>query len=68
MPDTTEKTKKAFIIRDFKDAGTDREFTASKGEDDTADLTEGEFLNFKHAGLVREPQATAPTKAPKTDA
>lgn len=55
----TTKTKKAFIIRDFKDAGTEQEFTASiAGQPDTIpEIAEGAFANYAAAGLVRAPTA-----------
>lgn len=49
----TTKTKKAFVISSFRDAGTGKNYEAGS----IADPTEGEFLNFKTAGLVREPTA-----------
>jgi hypothetical protein len=57
MSDT--KTR-ATATRDFKDAGTERSFTAGEPYDFSA----GEFANFKAAGLV-EPvtDATAPADA-----
>jgi hypothetical protein len=59
----TEKTKSAFIIRDFKDAGTEQSFTGGT----TVPLSEGAFINYKAAGLVSEP--TAPeAKAAKSAA
>lgn len=56
MPDDT-KTKKAFITRDFNDAGTETSFTASTaGKPDTMpDIEEGAFANYAAAGLVRVP-------------
>src|SRR3546814_19680714 len=39
--DMTEKMKKAFIVRNFKDAGTEKKFTAAA----TADLPEGVLRN-----------------------
>jgi hypothetical protein len=47
-------TKNARVIRDFKDAGTERSFTAGK----TVELTDGEFTNYAAAGLVE----VAPTE------
>jgi hypothetical protein len=54
-----EKTKKAFVNKDFNDAGTNRQFTASvAGKPDTLpEIEEGAFLNYLAAGLVREPTA-----------
>lgn len=48
---THEKTKKAVVVSSFRDAGTGRSYTTG----DVVSLTEGEFLNFSNAGLVREP-------------
>ena len=47
------KTKEAFIVRDFKDAGTEQEFTAGKIEQ----IDAGSFANYEVAGLVRAPTA-----------
>lgn len=47
------KTKDAFIVRDFKDAGTEQEFTAGKIEQ----IDAGPFANYEVAGLVRPPTA-----------
>ena len=49
----TPKTRKAFVVSDFNDAGTEREFKKNA----TIDVTEGEFANYAAAGLVREPGA-----------
>lgn len=51
-------TKKAHVLRDFRDAGTETRFT--KG--DTVELEEGVFRNFEKAGLV---SAEAPATKPK---
>ncbi len=51
MSDT--KKKDAFIIRNFRDAGTERAFTSGAIEL----IDEGSFANYKAAGLVREPTA-----------
>lgn len=68
----TDKTVDAFIERDFKDAGTEQHFEGGKVQP----LTEGQFINFKAAGLVRVPtedeakaakEAEKPTAATKTD-
>lgn len=50
---TEKATKKvdAFIISNFKDAGTSERFTAGK----TAQIEEGAFANYARAGLVRTP-------------
>jgi hypothetical protein len=54
-----ERTKKAFAIREFKDAGSERTYAASTaGKPETFhDIEEGSFANFHAAGLVREPTA-----------
>lgn len=57
----SEKTKKAFIIRKFNDAGTEQSFT--KG--DIVDMNEGNFANYEAAGLVRTP--TTEDRAAKSD-
>lgn len=50
-------TKKAFIVKSFSDAGTERNFTASTPGDPKTfpDIEEGHFGNYEHAGLVRVP-------------
>ncbi|NII59841.1 hypothetical protein [Sphingomonas aerolata] len=53
MSDTKPKPIKAFVIRDFTDAGTEERFTAES----TPELEKGRFDNFKAAGLVRLPTA-----------
>ncbi len=47
--------KKAFIVRDFTDAGLEQNFTASvAGEPDTMpEIDAGVFANYAAAGLVR---------------
>ena len=54
MSDT--KIKRAKIVRNFNDAGTDARFTAG----DTVELSEGAFINYQAAGLV-ELAAEEPT-------
>ncbi len=44
----TENTVKATVKRDFKDAGSEKQFTAGT----TIDITAGEFGNYSAAGLV----------------
>ena len=44
---------KAFIVRDFKDAGTGANFTAET----IREISAGAFRNYKAAGLVRVPTA-----------
>jgi len=59
----SEKTKSAYVIRDFKDAGTEQSFAGGS----TVEISEGAFINYKAAGLVTEP--TSPeAKAAKSDA
>ena len=50
-----DKTVKAVVLKDFRDAGSEREFA----KDATVDVTEGEFTNYAAAGLVRDPGAKA---------
>lgn len=61
--------KKAFIVRDFTDAGEERNFTASEaGKPDTMpEIDAGAFANYKAAGLVREPtdEEAKSVEAPK---
>ncbi|MFN3675296.1 MAG: hypothetical protein ACK4TC_04900 [Sphingomonas pseudosanguinis] len=63
---------KAFIVRDFTDAGEERNFTASEaGKPETMpDIDAKTFANYAAAGLVREPKdeevaPAATTKAGK---
>lgn len=53
--DTETKTVRAKILRDFNDAGAERRFT--KG--DTVTIGEGEFVNYRVAGLVEAADASA---------
>lgn len=57
----TAKTRQALVLKDFRDGGSGRRFTAGS----TIELTEGEFLNFSTAELVRDPdpEDKAPGKA-----
>lgn len=56
------ETKKAKVLRDFKDAGTEKSFTTGK----VVDLAEGEFINYAAAGLVEDaPAAEAKVEAKK---
>lgn len=52
--------RKAFVISNFNDAGTEKNFKAGS----TIELTEGEFTNYAAPGLVREPDATDKAKLP----
>ncbi|EJL34121.1 hypothetical protein [Novosphingobium sp. AP12] len=45
--------KNAFIIRDFNDAGTEEKFVGGS----VVPVSEGAFINYKGAGLVREATA-----------
>lgn len=63
MATTDKKTKKAFVVRDFTDAGTETSFTASDGKSDTlVEIDAGAFINYQAAGLVREPDDAKPAK------
>lgn len=60
----SDKNKSAFIIRDFKDAGTEESFT----QGDIVTIAEGAYLNYEAAGLVRKPTADdKPAAAAKSD-
>lgn len=63
----SSKTK-AFVIRDFRDAGTETNYTASKaGEPSTfVDIDSGAFANYAAAGLVRAPTKDDATPAADT--
>lgn len=52
----TDKKVDAYIERDFKDAGTEQQFQGGKIEP----ISEGQFINYEAAGLVRK--ATADDK------
>lgn len=54
-------TKKAKVVRDFKDSGTEQTYTAGA----VIDLTEGQLTNYVAAGLVEAvaPESKAATKA-----
>lgn len=47
------KMIKGIPVKNFKDAGTKKSFTADK----EADFTEGEYANFMAAGLLKKPEA-----------
>jgi hypothetical protein len=59
MADTDPKTKRAFVIRDFTDAGTETRHVAGS----TPLIEDGAFGNYEAAGLVRVPTA-ADVKTP----
>lgn len=50
MSDTAAPKKKAKILREFFDAGTEKRYFAGK----EAEFAEGEFENYRVAGLVEE--------------
>lgn len=52
-------TKKAKVLRNFNDAGTNKRYAAGE----TIDPTDGEFTNYAAAGLVEAASAAADTKA-----
>lgn len=69
---TEVKTKKAVILRDFKDANdpqtsAEKRYTKSKDDKETADVPEGVFDSWVHAGLIRAPgaESTAVTTVTK---
>lgn len=47
-----------YATRDFKDAGTEREFTG--GKEMPADVTDGQMANYAHAKLVTTDKPKAP--------
>ena len=51
------KTVRAKILRDFKDAGDERQFTAGE----TLEIGEGAFGNYHAAGLVERASVDAAT-------
>lgn len=53
-------TTKRFATRDFNDAGTGKSF---KSGQELTGLTEGELLNYEHAGLAGDKTEAAPTPA-----
>jgi hypothetical protein len=59
VADTEPKTKRAFVISDFTDIGTDTRHVAGT----TPMIETGAFGNYEAAGLVRAPTA-ADAKAP----
>ncbi len=59
----SDKTTKVRALRDFSDAGTERNFT--KGTE--YDLVEGEAANYLAAGLVEIVEASAPTVDASSD-
>ncbi|WP_416463963.1 hypothetical protein [Sphingomonas sp. VDB2] len=50
---TDAKKKDAFIIRDFKDSGTETSFAGGS----VVAIEEGAFANYEAAGLVRKATA-----------
>lgn len=61
---TEQKKKAAFIIRNFRDSGTEQRFTAGAVEQ----IDEGAFRNYEVAGLVRAPTAEETRAAAKAEA
>jgi hypothetical protein len=62
----SDKKISAFIIRDFKDAGTEQSYK----QGGIQDIPEGQFINYEAAGLVRRPTAddkSAAAKSTKSD-
>lgn len=57
------KTKNAFFLKDCNDAGTEQNFEAGS----IHPISEGSFVNYKAAGLVREATPSEASKA-KLDA
>ena len=56
-------TTKRFATRDFNDAGTGKSFKAGQ---ELAGVSDGELVNYEHAGLAgdKPESAPAPTPAP----
>ena len=52
-------TKKAKVLRNFNDAGTNKRYAAGEA----IDLTDGEFTNYAAAGLVEAATGTGDAKA-----
>jgi len=52
-------TSKRYATRDFKDAGTGRNFKANQ---ELTDLTDGELVNYEHAGLAGDPPKATPVR------
>ncbi len=48
-------TKSAVALKTFRDAGTEKEYEGGKSHE----FTDGEYLNFKAAGLIEDPKAAA---------
>ncbi|MAM37492.1 MAG: hypothetical protein CL949_17600 [Erythrobacter sp.] len=51
--------KKAKVLRNFNDAGTNKRYAAGEA----IDLTDGEFTNYAAAGLVEAATGAADAKA-----
>lgn len=47
------KKVSAFVVKKFRDAGSEEEFEAGS----TVSISEGAFKNYEAAGLVRKPKA-----------
>lgn len=48
-------TKSAVALKKFRDAGTEKEYEGGKQHE----FTEGEYQNFKAAGLIEDQKAAA---------
>lgn len=64
MSETETKTARVRAVRDFSDAGTERNFT--KGE--SYELPEGEVANYQAAGLIETDDTAAPAADSASDA
>lgn len=53
MADSKPKMRRAHVQKKFKDVGTGKSFEAGK----RPMITEGEFLNYAAAGLIKDPDA-----------
>lgn len=58
MSDTPAPKKKAKILREFFDAGSEQRYFAGKEHE----FTEGEFENYRLAGLVEDAAVVAPAE------
>jgi len=63
----SDKKVDAFIVKNFRDAGTEEQFTQGA----VTPISEGAFTNYAAAGLVRKPTADdrkSSSAAAKSDA
>lgn len=49
------QNKSAVALKTFRDAGTEKEYEGGK----THEFTDGEYRNFKAAGLIEDPKTAA---------